>query len=209
MKFRIDLKIIFFLILFCITKQLKIYLIIMGFALLHEFAHLLIGIILKFKPKEMELMPFGFYITLDPKIEDYKVHIQKSNIIEVKRIFVAIAGPLLNLIFLIFFAYTDLEFKQTLMYSNLVIFTLNLIPIYPLDGGRILQSIFRLSLGIKRADKVVNVITNIFMIFLTICGSIAILYFKNIAIVLILVYLWDLVVRENKRFELKEKAWKA
>ena len=103
MKFRIDLKILFFLALFFLTRQLKVYLIVMLFALLHEIAHLLVGIILKFRPKQIEMMPFGFWIDLEPKEEDYKRKIIKSNITELKYIFVALAGPLFNLIMVILF----------------------------------------------------------------------------------------------------------
>lgn len=198
MKFRIDLKILFFLILFLITGQIEIYIIAMIFALLHELVHVLVGIILKFKLQEIELMPLGFWASLQPNYKDYKRKIKKSNIVEVKKIGIAIAGPLLNLVF-------SFILKDILAYSNLIIFILNMIPIYPLDGGRIVQSLSRIYLGKQKADKFVNVLANIVVILLTIVGSIAILYLKNIAIVLILAYIWELVIRENKRFEIKQK----
>ena len=59
MIFRIDLKIIFFLILFYFTKQIKIYRLIMFFAIAHELSHLLAGIILKMKVRNITLMPLG------------------------------------------------------------------------------------------------------------------------------------------------------
>ena len=203
MKFRIDLKIIIFLIVFYLSNQIEIYLMVMGFALLHELAHLIIGMILGFKPQEIELMPFGFYITLIPKVEDYNKHILKSNMVGLKYIFVALVGPLLNLILIIILGYTNLRFKQEMIYANLILLILNLIPIYPLDGGRIFQSIFRIFLGKKTADKSINILNNICIILLTIAASIAILYFKNIAILFILIYLWILVINENKKYELK------
>ena len=67
-----------------IIRQIKVYLIVMLFALLHEITHLLVGIILKFRPKQIEMMPFGFWIDLEPKEEDYKRKIIKSNITELK-----------------------------------------------------------------------------------------------------------------------------
>lgn len=42
-------------------------------------------------------------------------------------------------------------------------------------------------------------------IMLTFAGSIAVYYFKNIAILIMLVYLWVLVIKENKRYSLKER----
>ena len=220
MKIRIDLKILFFLGLFYITGQIKVYLIIMGFALLHELAHLFVGNLLKFKPKEIEVMPLGFNAKMIPTYGDYKIKVKKSNVVEVKKILVASAGPMFNLILVIFLIFlwgiTDntvktsdnmLILRQTVIYSNFLIFVFNLIPICPLDGGRILQSFLRVFLGRKQADKWANNIANIFMILLTICTSVLILLFRNIAILFVLIYLWYLVVLENKRYEIKKKIY--
>ena len=62
MRFRIDLKIFIIIILFYLTKQIQIYALIMIFALIHELAHLLAGILIKMKPEKLEIMPFGFSI---------------------------------------------------------------------------------------------------------------------------------------------------
>lgn len=55
------------------------------------------------------------------------------------------------------------------------------------------------------ADLVVNKISNILAIALTAISSILILYLKNISIFLVIVYLWIIVIKENKRFDLKKK----
>lgn len=202
MKIRIDLKIMIFLGLFFITKQIKIYLIIMGFALLHELAHIMVALILKYKLYEFEIMPIGFCAGLKPKIEDYNKKIKKSNMVEVKNIFIAIAGPLTNIIMAVIFINIG---QNILAYSNLVVFFLNVVPVYPLDGGRILRSLLRIIIGKKKGDCFVNVVGNIVVIILTICGSILVLFLNNVAIVLILAFLWDLIIKENKRFELKKR----
>ena len=64
MRLRIDLKIVFFITLFYFTGQLKIYLLILFFALLHELAHLIVGCILGFKVESIELVPIGFFVRI-------------------------------------------------------------------------------------------------------------------------------------------------
>ena len=96
MKFRIDLKIFILAILFFITNQIKIYAMIMLFAIIHEFGHLLAGILLGMKPTKIEIKPFGVAIDFDITRRDYTIKIKKGNLLEIKKIFVAFAGPFTN-----------------------------------------------------------------------------------------------------------------
>lgn len=57
MRLRIDLKLFAFLVIFYFTRQIEIYSLIMLFAIIHELGHLLLGIILGFKPEKIELVP--------------------------------------------------------------------------------------------------------------------------------------------------------
>ena len=77
----------------------------------------------------------------------------------------------------------------------------NLLPIYPLDGGRILKYILHIKYGNKKAKKYINEISNISMFSLTFICSIGILYFKNIAFFLICIVLWAITLIENKKFK--------
>lgn len=63
MRFRIDLKIFLFLILFYFTKQIETYTIIIIFAIIHELGHLLAGLMVGMKPDKMELKPYGVSIS--------------------------------------------------------------------------------------------------------------------------------------------------
>ena len=196
MKVRIDLKILFFLALFYFTKQIKIYVLVLGFAFLHELAHMIVGLLLGFKPQSIEIMPFGFSLNLVPKEEDVETKIKKSNLVELKYIYVAIAGPLFNLIIATVFSYMSLRVNREIIdlitYSNLLIFIFNLIPIYPLDGGRVVNSVLKINKGSIIAEKNMKMISKATVIILTFISSVAILYLKNISILFIIVYLWIL-----------------
>ena len=201
MKIRIDLKILFFLALFYFTKQIKVYLLVLGFAFLHELAHLLVGLLLGFKPQVIKIMPFGFNLQLIPKVEECEIKIKKATLVELKNIYVAIAGPFFNLVIATIFSYiglkTNNEIDELITYSNLLIFFFNLLPIYPLDGGRVIYSVLKINKGSLVAKKIMNIIKKITIILLTIISSIAILYLKNIAILFIIIYLWILVWKEE------------
>ena len=203
MKIRIDLKLLFFLVFFYLTRQIKIYLLVFGFVFLHELAHMIVGLILGLKPLQIEIMPFGFCIKFLPKKEELNIKIRKANLVELKYIYIAIAGPILNLTIAAIFSYISLqsnsEFALLITYSNLLLFIFNLIPIYPLDGGRIIESILKINKGISKTEKQMEIITKTTIILLTIISSIAILYLKNIAILLIIIYLWLLTWKEKQR----------
>ena len=59
---------------------------------------------------------------------------------------VALSGPMLSLVLAIIFSYINCNLinKQDAVYSNILILLFNLLPIYPLDGGRILKYILPL-----------------------------------------------------------------
>ena len=146
MRFRIDLKIFIFLIIFYFTKQIEIYAMIMLFALIHELGHLLAGILMGMKPEKIELMPFGVSISFKIKVEEYNKKIKKGNMLEIKKILVALAGPLTNFIIIIIASNINIDLFKALIiiYTNFLIMIFNLLPIYPLDGGRIIKEIINI-----------------------------------------------------------------
>lgn len=204
MKIRFNLMIIIFIILFFLTKQIEIYCIIMFFSVLHELGHTIAGIILGFKPSAIEINPFGLSISFESKVENYNKKIKNTSILTIKKMIIAISGPIINLIcILICLAFNEkitIGFEEVIIYSNIIIGVFNLIPIYPLDGGRILKNLLHIFVGLDNTYSYTNLISNISIIILTFFSSICILYVKNVAILLIIGYLWYLVINENKLY---------
>lgn len=210
MRFRIDLKIFIFLILFYFTKQIEIYAMIMIFAIIHEIGHLLAGLAVGMKTEKIELMPFGVSISFKINPKEYNRKIKRGNILEVKKIIVAAAGPITNFIIILITCKLNLEIVTSLIiiYTNFLIMIFNLLPIHPLDGGRILKGILHIYFGKRKSEKYINNISKITIIIITAISSILILYIQNISIFLIDMYLWYLVIKEDLKYKKREEIYK-
>ena len=206
MKVKLNLNIFLFLILFFITNQIEVYALVMVFALIHELSHLICGVVLGFKPNTFKIMPLGFSIEFETNVQDYNKKIIKSNILAVKKILIALAGPFINLIIAIIGLIFNIDIN--IVYANLIIFIFNLLPIYPLDGGRILINILKIFYGNRKANKYTNTTRNVFIILLTVFCSILILFVNNIAIIAILGLLWCMTIKENLRYNTYNKIYK-
>ena len=129
-------------------------------AALHELAHALAAKRYGFTLDKIVLMPYGAVISGDI-----------SGISRKQEFAVCVAGPLVNFATALFFValwwvYPETyPFTQTAVDVSFSLFLLNLLPAYPLDGGRILNLFLR-PLGEKRAQIVRVSIT------LTFCAAI-------------------------------------
>ena len=213
MRITIDLKIFLFALIFVITNQIKFYAILMIYAVIHELGHLVCGLILKLKPESFNITPFGLQISFKADLDLYNTKVKNGTKLCLKRMILAIAGPLTN--FLIVFILIALNHAginansillgETAIYANILIGIFNLIPIYPLDGGRILKEIINIRSGMKKSYYYINKISNVTMICLMFISSILLLYIHNIAILIILAYLGYLVIKQNRIYKIKSK----
>jgi len=213
MYVKFDLKVLIFTFLFFISGNIKNYLLLMLFAILHELGHIVVGCILGLKIEKVEIMPIGLRANFKINIADYNKKVKRANLLTIKKLILSLAGPIVNLIFIILFIFLGknnilgIE-TEILIYINLIIFLFNMLLIYPLDGGRILKYVLYCFLGKEKSLKFTNIISNIFAIFTTLLTLYIIAITKNILYIFILIYIWIIVIRENRVYNIKAKIYK-
>lgn len=105
--------------------------------LIHELGHVAMAKELGWTVKEVQLLPFGGVATME---DAYATD-------PLDEIVVALAGPFLNMVMIgvsYLFWYIGVwteEWARFFLVSNLTIAGFNLLPIWPLDGGRIVHAI--------------------------------------------------------------------
>ena len=209
MKFKVDLRIFLFLILFYFTHQVGMYVLVLIFGFIHEIGHLLMGLLMGMRPEKVGIMPTGISVSFSIQTKDYNVKIKNGTLLELKKIAVALAGPLTNVL-IILIAQTipmNIFIYFMILFSNLAIILFNLLPIYPMDGGRMLGGILHILIGKRKAMKIVHIISLATIVISTILASVAILYLKNIAIFLAIIYLWYVYLMEDRQYRIKKNVY--
>lgn len=197
MKIEINLKIFIVLILFFLINNINTYLVFLFFILIHEIAHLIVGILIGGKPKRMSLDIFGV------SLEFYSY--EKTN--SWYNLIFYLSGPISNIIIagVIYLLFKNKDELLLIMVTNLAIGIFNLIPILPLDGGKILREILKLKIGIRLANKISIYISKWVLVIISFVYSILIIKMKNIVVFFLLIYLWYLYSIEEKKYNIYEK----
>ena len=194
MKAKVDLKIFFILLLYTLTQKVEIFTITFIFIILHEIGHIVSGILLGLKINKLQLNIAGISL----EFRNYGKERKINNII------IDLAGPLINLISAIIGIFIKLEI---IIYVNAMLFIINMLPIYPLDGGRILKNILLYKNTYKQTIKTMETISKYTLIILSIFASILILSFKNISIFILVIYLWGIYIKERHKNQLIKRVY--
>lgn len=137
--------------IFILLKSGFLFFIYIVCLVLHELAHSLVSSSRGYSLGRIHIFPYG------ASIEG-----SSQNITEVDEIIIALSGPLFNICVAIVFValwwiypftyyYTDM-----IVYANLSIAAFNLLPIFPLDGGRIILALFSLHFPRKKVLLVIR-----------------------------------------------------
>ncbi|MBQ9118136.1 MAG: hypothetical protein IJY11_02925 [Clostridia bacterium] len=138
--FRLSVHPLFLLtgVWYCFIGKLPLFFISALVALQHECAHAFAAAKLGYRLNRVVLMPYGAVIDGD-----------LSGLSLKDEVFVALCGPLVNLATAAFFVAlwwlcpSWYPFTDTACYASAFIGLLNLLPSYPLDGGRVLMSVLQ------------------------------------------------------------------
>jgi len=142
----------------------------------------------------MEMSPIGLSINLKD--------IDEATITQ--DIIISISAPLINLIFsLIFLGLFNIcmfnIFYQLYM-INLAIFIINIIPAFPLDGGRVLRDIIYVKKNYKTSVKITSIISIILgIVLILIYISLLLLKLNNLSILIIGIFIIVSAIIERKR----------
>ena len=161
----------------------------------HEIGHLVTSKIFNIRIGKPRLGIFGYSIKeLKPINFNKPIH----------KILVFLSGPIFNLFLAIFFYKIEVPYKLKfyMFYTNLFLCIINLLPILPLDGANILKCLLEKRFEYKISSEIVLLISKIILILLSLIYCFAIFYLKNVWIFCIIIYLWILYFKEEKKFEL-------
>lgn len=157
LKFSLHPLFIVFGIYFAFTGKVFSFLVYTLSAVIHEFGHYARSEKLGYALDKIVLMPYGAIIKGDIEKIRYK-----------DEILISLAGPFYNLVILVFCIALWWVFPDTYPYTdiivtaNLSLIIVNLIPCYPLDGGRFLLATLSLFTSRKNARRIVKTLGLIF-----------------------------------------------
>ena len=152
LKFTIHPLFIIFGIYFAFTGRVFSFAVFTLVAVIHELGHSLAAGSLGYKLDRVVLMPYGAVIKGEQQLFSYADEIK-----------IALAGPATNLVTGFMFAASWWFIPETYPYTELAAFasisiaTINLLPCFPLDGGRVLLAFLSEMLPRKSALKTVRI----------------------------------------------------
>lgn len=173
--------------------------------LLHEFGHVFAAARYGIKTPDITLWPFGGIASLERIPEK-----------PIEELIVAIAGPLVNVVIaavlLAYLGFTTVEAESLLKIedphtsmivklagANIFLVLFNLIPAFPMDGGRVLRALLATRFGFARATELAAMVGQGFAVLFGILGI-----FTNPMLIVIAVFVFLAASGEAGHAQLRE-----
>lgn len=133
------------------------------FSLLHEFAHGGAAFLLHYHPEKIKAGVFGGVLQL-----------KESIVAPGAQLWIHMAGPAFNILCALLFFEVYCFYPQNwlleLILTNIILGIFNLLPFYPLDGGKLIRLYLSFFLGYGRADRISEIFSRLFAVFLFLFG---------------------------------------
>jgi len=161
-----------------ILGELALVLIVFICVLMHEFGHALMAQRFGVQTKDITLLPIGGIANLERMPEEPR-----------QEFWITVAGPLVNLVFagvvfiviaimgvsmLFGFLFLDATtWTNVLLFifgANMMLFLFNLLPAFPMDGGRILRSVLSMRMPRDKATRIAAAVGRFFAIGFVVFG---------------------------------------
>ena len=134
-----------------------------GSVVLHELGHALMGQVFGVRTREILLTPIGGIAMLEHALNNSKAEI-----------WIAIAGPIVNFILVAIamplMLVSDASWIPYFIMVNIMLGTFNLVPAFPMDGGRILRALLAKKYGYQKATLIALKISRIFGVLFIVVG---------------------------------------
>ena len=186
------LFVLFLLFCFLFGKE-ELVLIYTLNAVIHEAGHFIVARRIGYDFLQLRLMPYGA-----------ELFGENDQFLEYDEVKIAIAGPLTNFLLCMFIVASwwifpsGYDFSMDLCVASLVLGVFNLIPAYPLDGGRILVCVLSQKLGRLKAVRTAKIITQVFAIILFLLFLLSVFFTFNITLGFVAIMLFQSAYSQNK-----------
>lgn len=189
-------------------KWLALMIGVFFFVTLHEICHSLVAKHYGIKVREITLLPIGGVASMSSMPEK-----------PIQEFFISIVGPLFNVavVVVLYYPMKSLLGREVLFYRpystatwpltiaylywiNLILAVFNLIPAFPMDGGRVLRSLLAQRIGYQRATKFAVTLGHLFALGFAYFG---IVHF-NVILILIAVFIYVAASNEGLQVDFKE-----
>ena len=161
-----------------IAGRIGLVLIVFVCVILHEFGHALVAQHYGVRTRDITLLPIGGVASLERMPEEPR-----------QEFWITVAGPLVNLVIAVLSfiaiavlgitvmvsdmflgATTGTKLLLFLFSANLVLFLFNLVPAFPMDGGRILRSLLSMRMAREKATRIATMVGRVFAMLFVLVG---------------------------------------
>ena len=155
-KIKIHPLFLIFIIIFILMGRFKFILFFTVLILIHEIGHIVMSLLFKWNLDKIIILPFGGLIKYSEKI----------NRPLIEEFLISINGVIVQYVF--FLIFKNIIIYKYFSFLNYFIIIFNLLPIYPLDGSKILNVFFNILTSFKKSILLTLITSYVTIIILSI-----------------------------------------